>query len=168
MFKIIIILLFISSIACTFLYEEWRHAEKEKEYYKDLHSSNVIEGTHKLINQAIDSFKIPIPDRRIISDNHTTVNTTNHIFTTIRDSTVHDSIHVHCLSWIGSHARLSGCLETGLTYTNKDTLDIVRFMKPEKYLIQKWKFIALKRKDTIQVFNKDTCSKYNVRFYTKK
>ena len=170
--KYLILAILLLSIALTAAVEEYRHAIKQRNFFQDQKTTNVIEGTHREINHSIDSFNIPIPQRRIISDEHTESITNNYFHpiyhdTIYIDKSTHDTIRDEFISWHNKYSFLTGTIKEGLNYKHIDTLDIVEFHKHDKWLIGKWKIIATHRKDTIQIFNKDTCSHYHIREYTK-
>ena len=157
----ILVALFVA--AFTFIYAEWRHEKQRREYFQDLHDSNISYANKKDFNNAIDSFKLPIKVRNVKEVNRIVTTTTNNVITTIRDS-ISGTTSLRCIDWSNNYSSLKGCFETGVKMTHKDTLDVVLHRKPTKRFL----FIKYAKKDTLEIFNKDPGSKYNVRSFRRK
>lgn len=149
--------------AIVFLYVKWKHSEESAQFWKSTHESNVSYANNKQFKASIDSFHIPVKDRNITEVNHVTTSTVNHIYTVLRDSLTRDSVRLHCINWSSRWSSLNGCIETGLTDIHKDTLDIALTTIPTK----KFLFIKFAKKDSIQIFNKDPASHYNIRSFKR-
>jgi len=157
----ILVAIFVGAFALVF--SQWQHEKERREYFQSIQESNVSYAGKKDFNNAIDSFGLSIKNRNVEEVSRIVTTTTNNVITTIKDS-VSGTNNLRCIDWSNNYSSLKGCFETGVEMTHKDTLDVVLHRKPTK----KFLFIKYAKKDTLEIFNKDPSSKYNIRSFRRK
>lgn len=148
--------------ALVFFYSEWRHTEKEKDFFKGLHDSNITYATKGEMRSAIDSLSIPGPVRNIKEVNNIHTHTETEFRTIIKDS-LSGTQQLQCIDWHNGYSSLRGCFQTGIKMDHTDELNVVLHRKPTK----KFLFYKYAKKDTLEIYNKDPDSRYTIKSFRR-